>query len=1008
VVVFVLPRGRKIPLKLTESLFPKPSEEEHLDTSTRLIPERKREEEKEIEEKKRTIMVALFKFTIKLFHFLRNPLNRPLEPLLWVASTISAKRAFKCSSSLPAAAGAAAASSIVAKDEREKKTQILGNRLFPAAVVLVQAKLDGTRWQVVPAYVGTGLTVLVDTLDAKLKIRIPNVVRKTSSVIGFATAFSSVFAGLFIPVFRMPKPTGPHKVGKRRFYWQDTTRKSWIRPDHPRRKKLPEHRKLMADIWYPAELEEKMQKMEEKSGNKTTKTKRRKVNWLDPDLARALAISFWAPGWVVNYFRLVLMDASDSPHVASEPHPEGSYADEITGKFPIVVFSHSFSGMKEQNSALLQELASWGHICVAADHPHDAALVLYPDGSSADFRGYDQPEEMRPKMWWKFRHRHLKYRTLDLQFVLDRLLELNEDKEDPLHNTMDDTRIAACGHSFGGAASGMFAQLDKRVTSVIMLDPWMWPMGRSCVQKGIPVPLLVFEAPRFLGNRDIFCIENDHSSSTLALATAPQCARVYENVDNSIDNGTSSALPQPKAIDFVDVSTTDERDDEDADDNGENASRTGRPPLPPLSINTGVVSNALEGVGGEGERHLRSNSFLNDQMMKHSFSSVSIADSLAESDYEFFGRNSRDDRNGDEDFEYAPPSGVCYKAVLEETMHFDYTDLAMVAPLTTRLLGMIAVGGSEVHDVISRASLRFLHAHNRPRRKHVVTTSNAPVYEFDAETLMQRTRMLHPGPWPGCPADEKDMAEIIEKKTKSMKKEESKKNSSHSRTSAAAVDSAMKFGVASNKRVKKIKENDAYADPPSSPREILKNLTPFSKVRDAILEAETDERWKNKGGFVRWIDIEQFANEREDIGDDRPWTAEQLREVRWLLSETEDKDDLFVLKRSDWIAMFPNRSEREIRRALEIIENDQTEHPPPKPLSWMVGENPDVIIDGPDDSGDVHSSDDEAGGNDAYSPRFLIGGSSRSHFGGRDSQPSSPMHVVKPRAMTRIDSSLRP
>jgi len=66
-------------------------------------------------------MVALFKFTIKLFHFLRNPLNRPLEPLLWVASTISAKRAFKCSSSLPAAAGAAAASSIVAKDEREKK-----------------------------------------------------------------------------------------------------------------------------------------------------------------------------------------------------------------------------------------------------------------------------------------------------------------------------------------------------------------------------------------------------------------------------------------------------------------------------------------------------------------------------------------------------------------------------------------------------------------------------------------------------------------------------------------------------------------------------------------------------------------------------------------------------------------------------------------------------------------------------------------------------------------------
>ena len=108
-------------------------------------------------------MVAqVFKVAIKLFHFLRNPLNRPLEPLLWVASTISAKRAFKSSvSSLP----------VGANDEGriDTKKSILGNRLFPACVVLVQARLDGTRWQVVPAYVGTGLTVLVDTLDAKLK-----------------------------------------------------------------------------------------------------------------------------------------------------------------------------------------------------------------------------------------------------------------------------------------------------------------------------------------------------------------------------------------------------------------------------------------------------------------------------------------------------------------------------------------------------------------------------------------------------------------------------------------------------------------------------------------------------------------------------------------------------------------------------------------------------------------------------------------------------------------------
>ena len=52
--------------------------------------------------------------------------------------------------------------------------------------------------------------------------------------------------------------------------------------------------------------------------------------------------------------------------------------DGSSGGFPLVLFSHSFTGMKEQNSALLQEIASWGHVVVAVDHPHDAALVPYP------------------------------------------------------------------------------------------------------------------------------------------------------------------------------------------------------------------------------------------------------------------------------------------------------------------------------------------------------------------------------------------------------------------------------------------------------------------------------------------------------------------------------------------------------------------------------------------------------------------------------------------------------
>jgi hypothetical protein len=48
----------------------------------------------------------------------------------------------------------------------------------------------------------------------------------------------------------------------------------------------------------------------------------------------------------------------------------------------------------------------------------------------------------------------------------------------------------------------------------------MWPLGRESTEAGVPCPLLVFEAPEFLWNRDIFCVTNGEMSSLLCAATA--------------------------------------------------------------------------------------------------------------------------------------------------------------------------------------------------------------------------------------------------------------------------------------------------------------------------------------------------------------------------------------------------------------------------------------------------------------------------------------------------------
>jgi len=81
------------------------------------------------------------------------------------------------------------------------------------------------------------------------------------------------------------------------------------------------------------------------------------------------------------------------------------------------------------------------------------------------------------------------------------------------------------------------------------------------------------------------------------------------------------------------------------------------------------------------------------------------------------------------------PSGVAFKAVLEGAMHFDFTDIALVAPLATTMLGVVGVGGRDVHDVMSAAVLRFLRKFNHPREPDAASPDRAALEALRAELL---------------------------------------------------------------------------------------------------------------------------------------------------------------------------------------------------------------------------------------------------------------------------------
>ena len=188
----------------------------------------------------------------RVFRALRAPLRRPLEPLLWVAATLSAKDVWVRSNgratlkrNRPAASPPVSTSSRSPPTLRYPPPSILagasvhlGQSRRPGAtsprarrrallIIAAQAQLDGTRWQVIPAYCAA-VTCTAMGYAGRVGLRLPAIAYRTIAAAGAAGAALSTAAGLFAPVFPMPKPTGPYRVGKTTRMWIDRARRSWL------------------------------------------------------------------------------------------------------------------------------------------------------------------------------------------------------------------------------------------------------------------------------------------------------------------------------------------------------------------------------------------------------------------------------------------------------------------------------------------------------------------------------------------------------------------------------------------------------------------------------------------------------------------------------------------------------------------------------------------------------------------------------------------------------------
>ena len=283
----------------------------------------------------------------------------------------------------------------------------------------------------------------------------------------------SVIMPKLIPFKNLPTPGGEYSVGTQIFNWTDSSREEWFTEDD-----LDDKRKLVVQIWYPTKVV---------SGEK--------YPYMDNPEKRLgpLSEQLELPRFMIQHIQEIRTNS-----ILNAPiHPD-------VDNLPVIIFSHGLGGMKAQNTAHIEELVSQGYFVIAPDHPFDANITIFDDGTLADYRSgitFLQAKrgkgiKLTEKDFWNFRLPQINTRTADIQYLLDELEVRNGVVQSPWES-MNLDRIGIFGHSYGGATSVMVSYIDKRIDACISLDGWNVPIPQNVVDDGLNVPLLYIGRPEW-------------------------------------------------------------------------------------------------------------------------------------------------------------------------------------------------------------------------------------------------------------------------------------------------------------------------------------------------------------------------------------------------------------------------------------------------------------------------------------------------------------------------------
>ena len=279
----------------------------------------------------------------------------------------------------------------------------------------------------------------------------------------------------FAPIMEWHAPKGPYQAG---FCDNELT--------------LPNGTRSLLRTWYPAVAPADARRAPYLSDNE--------IGTMIAGMGRALTFSPF----------LVRRMGMTMTHSVTEARPANADV-----RFPVLVFSHGFSGTVNQNTALCEHLASHGYIVISVAHPSGAAAVHYTDNTSAVMSPDDKNKMLNPdlikaalgikraKSLAERRDAIADYAVIEpmkgendhwaenLRAVVEALQTPNTLPASlaAILSVGDLERLALIGHSFGGAASAAAAHNNPHVRAVVNLDGGQF--GLDLYDRTISVPLLM-------------------------------------------------------------------------------------------------------------------------------------------------------------------------------------------------------------------------------------------------------------------------------------------------------------------------------------------------------------------------------------------------------------------------------------------------------------------------------------------------------------------------------------